>query len=112
VVNHVIVFIDRININLDNGMSMYDAIVETGKSRLHPVLLTTVSAVVGLFSIARQDKFFAGLSYTIIFGLIVATIMTLFVLPALYYDKDKIITVVKRTLLSFVTWIGVPLIGL
>ena len=112
VVNHVIVFIDRINVNLDKGMTMYDAVVETGKSRLHPVLLTTVSAVVWLFSIARQDKFFAGLSYTIIFGLIVATIMTLFVLPALYFDKEKIITVVRRTLLSFITWIWAPFIAI
>ena len=104
VVNHVIVLIDRININLDKGMSMYDALIETGKSRLHPVLLTTVSTVVGLFSIASQDKFFAGLGYTIIFGLVVATIMTLFVIPALYHDKEKIISTIKRTILSFVVW--------
>lgn len=111
VVNHVIVFIDRINFNLDKWMTTYDAVVETWKSRLHPVLLTTVSAVVWLFSIARQDKFFAWLGYTIIFGLLVATVMTLFVLPALYYDKEKIISLIKRTILSFLIWAWIPFLA-
>ena len=36
--------------------------------------------------------------------------MTLFVLPALYYDKEKIIALIKRTVLSFFIWIGVPFV--
>lgn len=112
VVNHAIVFIDRINVNLGRWLNKYDAIIETWKSRLHPVLLTTIATIVWLISIARQDKFFAGLAYTIMFWLAVATVMTLFVMPAIYHDKEKIIHLVKRSLVPFVIWIGLFGVGL
>lgn len=109
VVNDAIVFIDRANQNTARGMDSYNAIIETGKSRLQPIILTTITTVVGLSSVARQDEFFAGLAYTIMFGLTTASAMTLFVIPALYYDKDKLVYAIKRGLLPLILFLMWPL---
>gem|GEM_PF-502536 len=60
-------------------------------------------------SVARQDEFFAGLAYTIMFGLAVASTMTLFVIPALYQDKDKIVHNIKRSIIAGIVFMGMPL---
>jgi len=89
VVNDAIVFIDRINRNRKRGMDIYTAITEAGKSRLQPIILTTITTVLWLMSIVREDEFFAWLAYTIMFGLFVGSLMTLFVIPAIYYQFVK-----------------------
>ncbi len=71
VVNDAIVFIDRINKNLAKGMERGFAIGEAGRARLHPIILTTITTIFGLMSVALEDEFFAGLAYTIMFGLFV-----------------------------------------
>jgi multidrug efflux pump subunit AcrB len=91
---------------------MFDAILETGKSRFAPILSTTMTTVLGLSSVARQDEFFAGLSYTIMFGLAFSSAMTLLVVPAIYYDKEKLIQILKRTILSFIVWFALPFAGI
>lgn len=111
VVNNAIVLIDRINVNVSRGKNKFDAALETWKSRLAPVLSTTLTTVLWLYSVARQDKFFAGLAYTIMFGLAVSTMMTLFVIPAIYYDKEKLIQLFKRTLISFIIRFIIPFVG-
>lgn len=60
---------------------------------------------------ATQDKFFAGLAYTIMFGLAIATVMTLLIVPAIYHDKDKLVSLLKRTVISFIIWIGIPFLA-
>ena len=112
VVNNAIVLIDKINESISRWKPIKDAILETWKSRLAPVLSTALTTILWLYSVAHQDQFFAGLAYTIMFGLGVATIMTLLIIPAIYHDKDKITHLLKRTLLSFALWIGLPLISI
>jgi multidrug efflux pump len=111
VVNDAIVFIDRANNNIARWLSRYDAIIETGRARLQPIILTTITTVLWLSSVARQDEFFAGLAYTIMFWLAVASAMTLFVIPALYYDQAKIVHNVKRSIIAGIIFIA-PLIGM
>jgi hypothetical protein len=109
VVNDAIVFIDRANSNMRRWMSRSDAVIETGKSRLQPIILTTLTTVVWLSSVARQDEFFAGLAYTIMFGLATASVMTLFVIPALYEDTAKIIHNIKRSLVAGAVFMWAPI---
>jgi len=79
-------------------MTQKQAVVETGKSRLNPILVTTITTVVGLLSIT-SDPLWEPLAVTIMFGLVAGSGMTLFVIPALFYDRHKIIHIVKRAIL-------------
>lgn len=85
-VNHGIILIDAININLRKGMKSFKALIEAGSSRLEPMILTTFTTALGILPIALRDKFWSGLGFTIIFGLIACTILTLFVVKGLFYE--------------------------
>lgn len=93
VVNDAIVMMDQININRENGLSVQDALVEGCGSRLVPILLTTITTVLGLLPISLSDEFWRGLGFSVIFGLFAATFLTLVVIPILYSfvyrDKKK-----------------------
>jgi len=94
VVNDAIIFIDKINKNLAHGVDTFEAIVEAWRSRLQPIVLTTLTTLLWVLPIALQDPFWAWLWYTMIFGLFAGSAMTLFVIPSLYYmvfvKKEKI----------------------
>ena len=109
VVNDAIVFIDRINKNLRKWMELIHAITDAGKARVQPIILTTITTVLWLRSVAREDAFFAGLAYTIMFGLFVWSAATLFVIPAIYHDKDKLIIIFKRTIMSLIVFVLPPI---
>lgn len=85
-VNHGIILIDAINQNLKKGMKDYTALVEAGSSRLEPMTLTTLTTALGILPIALRDQFWSGLGFTIIFGLIAASVLTLFVVKGIYYE--------------------------
>lgn len=92
VVNDAIILIDRMNNNIEKWMDKLHAIVSAGKSRLQPIIVTTLTTVFWVLPLALQDEFWAWLGFTIIFGLIAWSTMTLFVIPTLYsmlYKKDK-----------------------
>ncbi len=85
-VNHGIILIAAINENLKKWIEGITALVEAGSSRLEPMLLTTVTTALGIFPIALRDKFWAGMGFTIIFWVIFATLLTLFVVKGIYYE--------------------------
>lgn len=85
-VNHAIILLDAVNINLQRGMTDIEALVEAGSSRFEPMLLTTLTTVFGILPLALKDEFWAGLGFTVIFGLIFASFMTLFVVKGVYYE--------------------------
>lgn len=62
------------------------ALVEAGSSRLEPMTLTTLTTVLGMIPIALKDQFWAGMGFTIIFGIISASFLTLFVVKGIYYE--------------------------
>lgn len=85
VVNDAIILIDRINTNRkERDMNKYEAVVEAGRSRMQPILLTTITTVAGILPLTLSDPIWAGLGASIIFGLIFATLLTLIVIPLLY----------------------------
>ncbi len=86
IVNDAIVMIDRINSNLAQQMNPHDAVLEAGRTRLISILITTISTVTGIATLVGPDAFWAGLWYTIIFWLTFCTILTLYVIPALYFE--------------------------
>jgi multidrug efflux pump subunit AcrB len=88
VVNDSIVMIDAINRKRRAGMSAEEAIRDASLQRFRPVLLTTVTTIAGLLpltvGVAEGGEFWQPLGVTIISGLLVASLLTLFIVPVLY----------------------------
>lgn len=113
VVNNSIVLLDAIRQFQRRGYSVYDALVTAGMIRFRPVLLTATTTILGLVPMAFKINIdFANLSYqyntdtsqywqsmavAIIFGLLLATLLTLGVVPALYLIYDRLKNWVNRT---------------
>ncbi|HCC07327.1 MAG TPA: hypothetical protein DEP72_04110 [Clostridiales bacterium] len=89
VVKNGIILIDYINYLRDGGIEREEAVIRTGKARFIPVLATTITAVGGIIPMTLKADFFAPLGYTIIFGLLVSTMLTLVVVPIVYIMFDK-----------------------
>jgi HAE1 family hydrophobic/amphiphilic exporter-1 len=85
VVNNAIILIDTINTNIKAGLEPKEAIVAAGKSRLEPILLTTITTVFGLLPLAITEEVWRSLGFAIIFGLTFSTMLTLVVIPTLYH---------------------------
>jgi HAE1 family hydrophobic/amphiphilic exporter-1 len=86
VVNDAIILIDRINKNLEKWIDNLHSVISAWKSRLQPIIVTTLTTVFWILPLALQDEFWAWLGFTIVFWLITWSSMTLFVIPALYYE--------------------------
>jgi multidrug efflux pump subunit AcrB len=85
IINNGIVLIDRIDIEVGEGREPYDAIVQACLARFQPILMTTVTTILGLLTLILSfDPLFYGMAVTIAFGLAVATVFTLGVVPVLY----------------------------
>lgn len=91
VVNTAIFLVDRINENTKKWLWLIESIVEAWQTRFKPILITTATTIFGIASLVNQDEFYAGLWYTIIFGLLFSTVITLIGVPMLYYSafRDK-----------------------
>ncbi len=88
VVNNGIILIDFINRLRDEGVPLRESVVTAGKIRLRPILITALSSAIGLVPLAlgvdEGSKLQAPMAITVIGGLLVATFLTLVVVPALY----------------------------
>lgn len=92
VVNNAIVLVDYINTLKQRGLELQDAIITAGKVRLRPILMTTATTVLGLLPMAigagDGAEIRTPMAIAVIFGLISSTILTLVVIPAIYYIID------------------------
>jgi HAE1 family hydrophobic/amphiphilic exporter-1 len=88
VVNNAIVLVDAVNLLRERGMSVTDAVVEAGRLRLRPILMTTTTTVLGLLPLALGigvgAEIQAALARTVIGGLVGSTLVTLVLVPAAY----------------------------
>jgi len=82
-VKNAIVLIDEIEIQKANDKSVYEAIVDSGVSRLRPVMMAASTTVLGMLPLVL-DAFFVSMAVTIMFGLAFASVLTLIVVPVLY----------------------------
>ena len=83
IIRNSVVLIAQIKTHEDEGMDRWHAIVDATVHRLRPILLTAAAAILGLIPIAGQ-VFWGPMAYAMMGGLMVATVLTLFFLPALY----------------------------
>lgn len=105
VVNNAIVLIDYTNKLRERGYSLKDAVIFAGATRLRPVLLTAVTTILGLVPmvtgvsfdfhswtiswVSESSQWWSSMAVVVIFGLVIATFLTLVVVPTLYYLFDS-----------------------
>jgi len=94
VVNNAIILIDRINQLKGMGLKTIRAVITSAKNRLRPILMTTSTTVLGLLPMAldksESANLWSPLAITVISGLTSSTLLTLFVVPAIYMIFENI----------------------
>ena len=88
VVNNAIVLIDFIQLTIERGSSRIEAVVESCRTRLRPILMTTMTTVLGMLplslGIGEGSENYRGMAITVMFGLSFSTILTLVIIPILF----------------------------
>ena len=87
-VRNSVLLIDFIEIRLNDGIPIKQAIIDAGAVRTTPILLTTGAVVIGA-SIILFDPIFQGLAISLVAGAIVSTLLTLIVVPLIYYITER-----------------------
>ena len=84
IVRNSILLVDFINEQVRSGMALKDAVINSSAVRAKPIALTALAAMVGAFFII-DDPIFGGLAVSLIFGILVSTLLTLVLIPLMYY---------------------------
>lgn len=100
VVNNGIVLVDYVNILRQRGLELHQAVITASQTRLRPILMTTLTTVLALLPLAlgfgEGAELRAPLAITVIGGLLVATGLTLIVIPAIYLLFERLISLVAK----------------
>lgn len=93
VVNNAIILIDFINQEREKGVDRWHAIIQSGSVRLRPIILTTTTTVAGMlplvFSSDPSSQAWRPLAVSFTFGLLFASLLTLFIIPVIYSIVDS-----------------------
>jgi len=89
IARNAVILIDQIEAERAQGKAIWDAVIEAAISRFRPIMLTAISTVLGMIPIA-PTIFWGPMSYAIMGGLLVATVLTLIFLPALYVAAFRV----------------------
>ncbi len=94
VAKNAILIVDRTNqMRSENGMSVFDALMEAGQSRLRPILMTTLTMIFGMLPIAMStaagSEWKTGLAWALVGGLTSSMFLTLLLVPAVYMKVDE-----------------------
>ncbi len=129
VVNNAIVLIDYTNKLRDRGFALRDAVLSAGATRLRPVLLTAVTTILGLIPmvtgisfdfhvmaiswVSESSQLWKSMAVVVIFGLMVATFLTLIVVPTLYYMIERFSHIREKIgrVISNIYWKPYPLLA-
>jgi HAE1 family hydrophobic/amphiphilic exporter-1 len=88
VVSNAILLVDYANVLRREGMALYQAVIKAGHTRLRPILMTTLTTIVGMIPMAlgigESSETYAPLAISVISGLTASTVLTLIFVPTLY----------------------------
>ena len=100
VVNNAIILVDYIQTLRRDGMCKREAVLESGKTRMRPILITTLTTILAmlpqLIGNGTGSEMFKPMSASIIFGLAVSTIISLFVVPIIYESTERFLRHKKK----------------
>jgi len=88
IVRNSILLVDFIELQVAQGRPLADAVVDAAAVRAQPILLTGLAAMIGAFFIL-DDPIFNGLAISLIFGIAVSTLLTLVVIPVLFFAVNR-----------------------
>ncbi|MDB2544011.1 efflux RND transporter permease subunit [Woeseiaceae bacterium] len=101
VVNDSIIMVDFINKEREEGIELIEAVVRSGTQRFRAITLTSLTTAIGLMPImletSTQAQFVIPMAISISFGIVFATVITLFLIPCLYVIQDDLVSKFKRT---------------
>jgi multidrug efflux pump subunit AcrB len=83
IMRNTVILVDQIDADVASGLSRWDAIIESTVRRSRPLVLTAMAAILAMIPLSRS-VFWGPMAITMMGGLLVATILTLLFLPALY----------------------------
>jgi HAE1 family hydrophobic/amphiphilic exporter-1 len=99
VVNNAIVLVDTVNLLRRRQMSAFEAVIEAGRLRLRPILMTTLTTVLGLapmaLGIGPGAEIQAALARTVIGGLVASTLVTLVLIPVAYASTAELVALAR-----------------
>lgn len=108
VVNDSLVLVDFINRKRAAGVALYDAVLSAGAARFRPILLTSLTTFAGLFPLimerSLQAQFLKPMAISLAFGILFATVITLFLIPAAYLATEDL----KALAAKFWKWYRQP----
>jgi multidrug efflux pump subunit AcrB len=88
IVRNSILLVDFVNLKVEEGVPFRDAVLQSAAARAKPIVLTGLAAMIGATFIL-DDPIFQGLAISLIFGILVSTLLTLVVIPVLYYAVNS-----------------------
>jgi len=88
IVRNSILLVDFVNLQVAKGVALERAIVDAAAARAKPIALTGLAAMAGAMFIL-DDPIFSGLAISLVFGILVSTLLTLVVIPVLYYAVNR-----------------------
>jgi HAE1 family hydrophobic/amphiphilic exporter-1 len=98
-VNNSIILVDRINQLKSSGIELADAIVQAGQQRIRPIIMTTLTTILALlpltFSIGEGSSLRSPMAIAVVGGLVTSTLMSLIVIPCVYYVFEKMKSLTK-----------------
>lgn len=94
VVNTGIVLVDYINLLIKRGFSLRESVLEAGRSRFRPILMSALTSIIGFFPLAFSDSsdnaFIRPIAFTFISGMIASTLLTLLFIPMIFEIFSKL----------------------
>ncbi|MGB1260495.1 MAG: efflux RND transporter permease subunit, partial [Akkermansiaceae bacterium] len=100
VVNDSLVMVDFTNVKRREGSGTYDAVIDSGSSRFRPIMLTSLTTFAGLmpliFERSIQAQFLIPMAVSLAFGIMFATLITLYLIPCAYMATEDVLNVFRR----------------
>ena len=84
VVKNAIILVDKINLNIRNNIPFQTSVIDAGKSRLEAIVITSICTIAGILPVTLSNETWKALGSAVIFGLLLSSFLTLFVIPILF----------------------------